>query len=138
MCWRETPERSAGPPRCGRADFRASSSTTRFVLVDRAVDAVDLVGGDDVGRHALLELGEALVVAVLEGLEGAHEAVEGGGDVVAGRGGAGAGIAAMPLAAFVLDHLSLCKFAHVVPLLRGGRPAQLAVKLSKPATAADE
>ena len=57
-----------------------------LVLVQRAVDAVDLVGGDDVGRHALLELGEPLVVAVLEGLEGAHEAVEGGGEVVGGGG----------------------------------------------------
>ena len=50
-------------------------------LVERAVDAVDLVGRDDIGRHALLELGEPLVIAVLEGLEGAHEAVEGGGKI---------------------------------------------------------
>ena len=47
-------------------------------LVERAVEAVDLVGGDDVGGHAPLELAETLVVGVLEGLEGAHEIVEGG------------------------------------------------------------
>jgi len=57
-------------------------------LIERAVDAVDLVGGDDVGGEAPLELAEALVVAVLEGLEGAHEAVEGAAEIV-GVGGFG-------------------------------------------------
>jgi hypothetical protein len=52
-------------------------------LIEGAVEAVDLLGGDDVGRHAPLELAEALVVGVLEGFEGAHEVVEGAGDVIA-------------------------------------------------------
>ena len=56
-------------------------------LVERAVDAVELVDGDDVGRTARARAGEALVVGVLEGLEGAHEVVEGGVDVGAGGGG---------------------------------------------------
>ena len=55
-------------------------------LVQRAVDAGEAVGGDDVGRQAALELAEALVVAVLEGLEGAHEVAEGGVEVVGGFG----------------------------------------------------
>ena len=62
--------------RAGRFDLQ---------LVEGAVDAVDLLGGDDVGRHAPLELAEALVVGVLEGFEGAHEVVEGAGEVVAAR-----------------------------------------------------
>ena len=53
-----------------------------LVLVERAIDAVDLLGGDDIGGHASLDLGEALVIAVLEGLERAHEAVEGGGQII--------------------------------------------------------
>ena len=43
--------------------------------------------GQRVGAPAPLELVEALVVGVLEGLEGAHEVVEGGADV--GRAGLG-------------------------------------------------
>ena len=68
-------------------------------LVERAVDAVELVGGDDVGRQAALELAEALVVGVLEGLEGAHEVAEGGVEVV-GVGGFGfeRGACGLPLA----------------------------------------
>ncbi len=49
-----------------------------LLLVQRAVDAIDAVGGDDVGGHAGLDLVEAGVVGLLEGLEGAHELVEGG------------------------------------------------------------
>jgi hypothetical protein len=70
---------------CGRArgagEMRAGGF--QLQLVEGAVDAVGLLGGDDVGRHAPLELAEALVVDVLEGFEGAHEVVERAGDVVA-------------------------------------------------------
>ncbi len=79
LCWRETPRAErAAPPRCGRADFSASSSTTRLCSSSARLMRSTLSLGDDVGRHALLELGEPLVIAVLEGLEGAHEVVEGG------------------------------------------------------------
>ena len=75
----------------GAAEVRAGGFQRQVVddalgLVERAVEAVDLVGGDDVGRHAALELAEALVVGVLEGLEGAHEVAEGGVEVVGGFG----------------------------------------------------
>ena len=40
-----------------------------------------------VGRQALLELAEALVVGLLEGLEGAHEIVEGVASVVSSVSG---------------------------------------------------
>ena len=66
----------------GAGEVRASRF--QLQLVEGAVDAIDLVGGDDVGRHAPLELAEAVVVGVLEGFEGAHEVVEGAGEVVAG------------------------------------------------------
>ena len=56
-------------------------------LVERAVDAGELLLGDDVGREPRLDLGEARVVGVLEGLEGAGELVEGGGHL----GGLGLG-----------------------------------------------
>ena len=53
-------------------------------LVERAVDAGELVGRDGIGGAAALELADALVVAFLEGLEGAHELAEGAVDVVVG------------------------------------------------------
>ena len=77
-------QRGAGEVRPGR--LQGELVDDALVLVERAVDAVDLVGGDDVGGHAALDLAEALVVGVLEGLEGAHEVVEGGGEVAAGGG----------------------------------------------------
>ena len=46
-----------------------------LLLVERAVDALDLLVGDDVGG-ARLERGEALVIGVLEAVEGAQEIVE--------------------------------------------------------------
>ena len=48
-----------------------------LVLVDRIVDAVELLDGEHVGRQALLDLADALIVRRLERLEGAHEVVEG-------------------------------------------------------------
>jgi len=77
-------QRRAGEVRPGRLEGELVDDA--FVLIEDAVDAVDLVGCDDVGGEAALELAEALVVGVLEVLEGAHEAVEGGGEVAAGGG----------------------------------------------------
>ncbi len=57
----------------------ASVSSTRLLLVEGAVDAIDAFGGDDVGRHTRFDLVKAGVVGLLEGLEGAHEVVEGSG-----------------------------------------------------------
>ncbi len=56
----------------------------RFVLVDGAVDAVELLGREHVHREPLLELLDALLVLGLERFEGAHEVVEGDCHVVAG------------------------------------------------------
>ena len=84
-------ERGAGADG-GAAEVRPGGFQREVVdhalgLVEHAVEAVDLVGGDGVGGAAALELGEALVVAFLEGLEGAHELGEGGVDVAVGGGG---------------------------------------------------
>ena len=49
----------------------------RLGLVERAVDAVHLVAGHHVGGHALLDLREALVIGLAEGLEGLHHVAEG-------------------------------------------------------------
>ena len=78
---------------CGTAEMGARGLEGELVddalvVVERAADAIEAVGGDDVGRHAALELAETLVVAVLEGLEGAHEVAEGGVEIV-GVGGFG-------------------------------------------------
>ena len=64
--------RGAAEVRAG--GFQREVVDDALVLVQRAVDAGELVGRDDVGRQAPLELAEAVVVGVLEGLEGAHEA----------------------------------------------------------------
>ena len=58
----------ASPPSCGRFNFRVSSSSG-------LIDALDFLLGHHVGDHALLDLREALVVGLLEGLEGTHEFV---------------------------------------------------------------
>jgi hypothetical protein len=50
-----------------------------LVLVHRAVDALHLVARHHVGGQLLLDLAEPPVVRLLEGLEGLHEIVEGGG-----------------------------------------------------------
>ena len=63
----------------------------RLVLVEGAVDALELLGGDHVLRDALLDLGEPLVVGRLERLEGAHEFVEGERHVLARAAGGLAG-----------------------------------------------
>lgn len=48
------------------------------VVVQRLVDAVELVAGHDVSAHLALDIGKPLVVGVAEGFEGLHEFVEGG------------------------------------------------------------
>ena len=53
----------------------------RLVLIERAVDARELLGDQRIGAAAPLDGGEALVVRLLEGLEGAHEVLEGRADV---------------------------------------------------------
>ena len=77
------------------------------MLVDGAVDAVELLGGEHVDGQPLLELLDALLVLGLERFEGAHEVVEGDGHVVAGGARAGAGIAREAAGGLGLDHLSL-------------------------------
>ncbi len=66
----------------GRRAFEDQLVEDALLLVERLVDALELVVGHDIGRHALLDLAEALVVGLLEGLEGAHEVAEGIGDAV--------------------------------------------------------
>ena len=125
----------------------------RLVLIDGAIDAVELLGGHDVRRDALLDLREPLVIGELERLEGAHELVERERHVLAERGRAGAvragagaaavngqlvgvarGIAA-PAHGFLFDLLSLVQFAHINPLLGGHRPhASSWPGLSRPST----
>ena len=75
-----------GPPRCGRADFSARSSTTRLVSSSarsmRASWSVVTTSADR--RRSSWPRRSSL--AVLEGLEGAHEVAEGGVEVVGGFG----------------------------------------------------
>ena len=76
-----------GAAEVGPGGFERQVVDDALGLVERAIEAVDLVGGDDVGRAAALQLTQALVVAVLEGFEGVHELGEGGVDVAVGSGG---------------------------------------------------
>ena len=62
-----------------------------LLLVERAVDAVDLLDGQHVGDALLLDLGEAGVVLRLERLEGPHEVFERPGDIAGRLRGLGLG-----------------------------------------------
>jgi hypothetical protein len=55
-------------------------------LVERAVEAGELVVDQGIGGRAPLELRKPLVVGVLVRLEGAHELLEGRADAAAGLG----------------------------------------------------
>lgn len=48
------------------------------VVVERPVDAVELVAGHDISPHLALDIGKPLIVGLTEGFEGLHELVEGG------------------------------------------------------------
>jgi len=85
-------EAGAGPRRgtaeMGPRGFQREIVDDALGVVERAVDAGELVGGDGIGSAAALELNEAAVVGFLERFEGAHELAEGGVDVgVTGVGG---------------------------------------------------
>jgi hypothetical protein len=106
-----------------------------LVLVDRAVDTVELLEREHVHRKPLLERGDARIVLRLERFEGAHEIVEGVRHVVArcARGGAARGGAARGGAArgLGLDRFSQLLFAHVIPLLVSDRQ-NLTMQLALP------
>jgi hypothetical protein len=67
--------RGGAERRAARVERDAVDAALR--LVEGLSDAGDLLLGDDVGRDAGLERGEARVVRLLERLEGAGELVEG-------------------------------------------------------------
>ncbi len=48
------------------------------VVVERPVDAVELVAGHDISPHLALDIGKPLIVGLTEGFEGLHELIEGG------------------------------------------------------------
>jgi hypothetical protein len=54
-----------------------------LLVVQRFRHAVDLLGGQHIGAELRFKLGEAAVVAFLEGFEGRHEVAEGSFDIVA-------------------------------------------------------
>jgi hypothetical protein len=126
-------ERGAAAVNAARAElgprrFQRELVNDRLMLVDGAVDAVELLGREHVDRQAFLDLGDALLVLGFERFEGAHEVVESVGHVVAG--GTRAGNHRAVATGLGLNHFRLVKFAHFVPLLWGGhRPTLLAVML---------
>jgi hypothetical protein len=64
-----------------------------LVVVEGAVEAIELLGCERVGGAARFDVGDAAVVLLLIGLEGAEQIVEGVGEVAGafGLGGGGGG-----------------------------------------------
>ena len=94
----------AGKACCGGAELWAGSLVDErldqtLVLVEGPVDPRKLVDGHDVGTHVALDLGQALVVGLLESLEGPHEVLEGDTEVRSGRG--------LHLELLIIQHVSL-------------------------------
>ncbi len=79
-------------PSCGRRPFSASVVDGALVLVERPVDAVDLLDRHHVGGQLPLDLRQALVVRFLEDLERLHEFVIGLDDIRAGERIGGLGL----------------------------------------------
>ncbi len=90
----------------------------RLVLVDRRVDAVELLDREHVGREPLLDLAEALLVRRLEGFEGAHEVVEGERHVFA-RATRRFGLDVLDTSVRGMNVFGQVKFAHVILFLGG-------------------
>jgi hypothetical protein len=77
--------RGAGERRAARVE--ADAVEPALVLVERVADAGELLLGDGVAGEPGLDLRQARLVRLLEGLEGAGELLEGARRLLAGRGG---------------------------------------------------
>jgi hypothetical protein len=74
--------------RCPRIGPELRPARLEGEFVERLVDALHLVDGDRIGAHPPLDLAEALVVGLLEGIERRHELVEGLADFARSGGAA--------------------------------------------------
>jgi hypothetical protein len=77
------------PAGCAAVELRARSLAGEIVddalmLVERTVDAEELLARERIGRAAIFELLKAGIVGLLERLERTHEILEGGSDWMVG------------------------------------------------------